>query len=184
MPNANERGTPLQTKCRNGYGLQVTCFRSLREEEMEEPEDGETDHDAGEDGAGGARRQRRPKRGRGAPRPKVPLNFTIEALSAEGGADEGAAGRLVVGTSDGRMLLLKVAFEKGKAACRQVHDVPVVHGPDAQQVLRGVEGVVGGVACGGFTVWRAGAGTRCRGGRQGQDRGGREQQVRGQPQPV
>ena len=63
----------------------------------------------------------------GAPRqrPKVALNFTVESLAVDPPLGEGLT-PLVVGTSDGRLLLLKVAFEKGVPTCSMLHEVSVM----------------------------------------------------------
>ena len=116
---------------------QVTCYRLLRDDELPEPEEHDDAQDGGTASAGGARSrthtQKASRRGAGA-RPKVAVNLSIESLSAESAAsaeDGGASGagaRLVAGTSDGRMLVLKLVLDKGKPVCRLLHDVAVLHG--------------------------------------------------------
>lgn len=75
--------------------------------------------------------QRKRRKGPPGPRPRIPLNFTVETLSADAFSE--TTSPLFVGTSDGRMLLLKIALEKGKPSCTLMHDVSVMQGPDADR---------------------------------------------------
>jgi len=107
----------------------VACSRFLRADEVrakQAAEDAEAGQRAEEEGEG---TQRKRRKGPPGPRPRIPFNFTLETLSADAYAETTTP--LFVGTSDGRMLLLKIVLEKGKPSCTLMHDVSVMQGPDA-----------------------------------------------------
>jgi len=107
----------------------VACSRFLRADEVrakQAAEDAEAGQRAEEEGEG---TQRKRRKGPPGPRPRIPLNFTLETLSADAYAETTTP--LFVGTTDGRMLLLKIVLEKGKPRCTLMHDVSVMQGPDA-----------------------------------------------------
>ena len=101
----------------------MTCFRFLKANEIRAQERDRADAEDDED-EDGTRRKRQAQRGGPGQRPKVAINFTIESLSVDALSDGPAP--VVVGTSDGRMLLLKVTLEKGKPTCSMLHDVSVM----------------------------------------------------------
>jgi len=109
----------------------VACSRFMRADEVrakQAAEDAEAAPGMEEEGEG---TQRKRRKGPPGPRPRIPLNFTVETLSADAFSE--TTSPLFVGTSDGRMLLLKIALEKGKPSCTLMHDVSVMQGPDADR---------------------------------------------------
>lgn len=114
----------------------MTCFRFLKASEVRAQEQERSEAEDTED-VDGKRRKRQAQRP--GQRPKVAMNFTVESLSVDAASD--GMPPVVVGTSDGRMLLLKVTLEKGKPTCSMLHDVSVMQvSPGAVPPPRGQEG--------------------------------------------
>ena len=103
----------------------VSCSRFMRMREARLTDE-EEDAQRFQEGDHGAKT--------GAPtRRKVAVDFDVNSLSIEESAAEGGGSspHVLVGASDGRLLVIKIGFDKGVPTCNVQHDVAVAHGAEA-----------------------------------------------------
>jgi hypothetical protein len=107
---------------------QAECFRFLKARELASRRRERASRDDTED-SDEEDLERQGRKGGPRPRPRVDVDVHVHSLAME--EDSERSPPLYVGTTDGRLLVVKIGFDKNTPTCQVMQDVPMTHGPEA-----------------------------------------------------